>query len=285
VTGLERDLPSYLEIETLKLGGKDPARLPDAVAVEHYLTIEVAGSTLATLACTPADLEDLVAGFLVGQGVLRPADPPEKARFTCSFSPDRRVARVTLPARLADGLAGGKFVASGCGAGLAFEQARALLNLPVYMSDLEVGSSYLTALAALLKDSPLFQLTGGTHSALAAEARGPDETLQDPAGVAASSVVVRREDIGRHNAVDKVIGHLWLAGRLGRESFVLVTSGRMSSDIAIRAARAGILVVVSRGAPTVMAVQIANEVGVTLAGFARGRRLNVYGEPRRVSEQ
>lgn len=292
-------MPGYLELDVRKIGGDGPRDAADAVAVEHYLTIQVNGMAVATLACTPENLDELVAGFLVGQGLA----PLSGRAASWTFSPDRRLVKVLVRSGALSGAGGpggggnlgdkvpGGLVSSGCGAGLVFDQARVLMEIPKAAWDGRVRAAELLALAGALQDSRLFRLTGGTHSALAAEAAtaAPDEARLRP--------LVRREDIGRHNAVDKVIGHLWLSGRLGASTpgsegpgragagplaLILATSGRISSDIALRAARAGFPVIVSHGAPTVMAVEIGRQLGLTLVGFARGRRLNVYSNPERV---
>jgi len=303
-------------------GGRETTA--DAVAVEHYLTVRVARETgdaageaagpvtVATLACTPEHLEELTVGFLVGQGLL-PAGLDRRAGVSArreagldalgyrfELSSDRRVATLTLngPVASAGGAPGGdvpaggagsgvsRFVASGCGQAVVFNQTRLLMELPRLTWAGHVPVASLLSLTAALQDAPIFRLTGGTHSALAGEVAGD--------GWPAGAVVVRREDIGRHNAVDKVVGHLWLAGKLpaqapgeggasGDRPLVLATSGRISSDIVLKAARAGFPVVVSHGAPTVMAVEIGRELGLTVAGFARGRRLNLYSHPERVT--
>lgn len=314
VTSLGGELPGYLDLPVAKLRGRQPAETaPDPVAVEHYLTIGVTRSgslrPVATLACTPDHLEELVAGFLVGQGLLpvdasrAGGDAGRGAIFRCEFDGDRRVARVTLGETHAASPGSGpvdqdivdKLVTSGCGAGLVFDQARLLLDTPPVVWDGTLAASFLSDVSATLQRlTSLFRLTGGTHSALATESEQPS-AFMDGRG---EGRLCYREDIGRHNAVDKVIGHLWLAGKLGRRpatrnekspamasngsALILVTTGRLSSDIVLKAARAGCPVVVSHGAPTTMAVSVAGQLGLTLVGFARGDRLNVYSHPGRV---
>lgn len=272
----------------MRVGGDRVENTLDAVAVEHYLTIEFRGEPVATLACTPSRLEELALGHLIGQGMVPAAASPNAAALSWRLSVDRRVIRVAPaggePERPGEGAGTGGLVPSGCGAVQAMDQDDAVARMPAVSWDGTVPASRIAGLAALLEEASLFRRTGAAHSAVAAVAEG-----SGPEGV-----LVTREDIGRHNAVDKVVGHLWLAGLLPAQTTraavpggrgharILSTSGRISSDIVIKAARAGFPLVVSRGAPTVMAVRLAAAAGLTLAGFARGRRMNVYTHPGRV---
>lgn len=122
-------------------------------------------------------------------------------------------------------------------------------------------------MAQNLKASALFQRTGGVHCV---SLYLPDHPL------------IYREDLARHNAVDKIVGHALLQ-RLPLQSAALVVSGRLSSDMLEKAALAGIPVVLSKGAPTDLAIRLAQEHGMTLAGFIRGSRMNIYAGPERIS--
>jgi FdhD protein len=140
-------------------------------------------------------------------------------------------------------------------------------QLKGFKSELKVPiRSILNLMKEFQKMSELFISTGGVHST----------ALCDE-----NNIMIFREDIGRHNATDKIVGHCVLEN-IPLENKFLMTSGRISSEILIKSAKLGMGIVVSRSAPTSLAIEIAEEVGVTVVGFARGNRINVYTYPERI---
>ncbi len=280
---------------TARTGPPVVDRVRDAVVVEHHLAVEFGGAREGVLSCTPADLEELVAGHLIGRGLLPPDRTPAEVGFEVDFDPGRRTARARAPGAAPDagvaerargaagaepdaapGCAAGWESGAGSGAAVDGESAPGAAAPAAAARDLRLDPADLLHLAAFLQDAPLFRLTGGTHSAAVA----PASALRGGPG---KDDVVLREDISRHSALDKVIGHLWLAGRLRPGGpFVLATSGRVPLEVLERAVRAGFPVVVARGAPTLVAVETAERFGLTLVGFARDGRMNIYSGPERV---
>jgi len=237
--------------------------------VEELLTEEVtlkmyAGERrIASLLCSPADLEDLVRGFLFGLGVIERADQIRAVtvnRATCS-------AFVELAPELAEEvpvLAG--VVGSGCGS-LPPPELRAA-PAPLAEDGFRVSAARIGELMhELARLSEVHRRTGGVHGA----------ALADEGGIR-----VFREDIGRHNAVDKVIGRRLAEGG-GFQRCLLLTSGRVSSEVLAKAVRCRVPVLVSRTAPTDRSVEEARRLNLTLAGFARGERMNLYAAPERVT--
>lgn len=265
-----------LKIRTLD--GPAVGERDDPVAVEYPLTVFLDGQELATLLCTPEHLEDLVVGFLFGQGLI--AGPDDVGDVTFEAETGRAEVRLGRPVTLADRLYARRVIASGCGAGGSefYSALDALQVKPLPGRDGGQGSTaassrlpastILAAARRLQTDSPLFRATGGVHTAV----------LAGPAG----ETIVTRDDIGRHNAVDKVLGHMLGSGGGHPAPGFLMVTGRVSSDIALKAVRGGIPVVASRSAPTSLAVELAEKLNLTVAGFVRGRRMNLYSAPWRV---
>ena len=258
----------------------------DEVVTESHLVIQAAGERLAVLACSAEHLDELALGHLWTQGVWRPADG--RAQVTVGRDPGGEevlLADVELPgpareraARLADERGRPTYLPSGCG-GLADPLATAGGGRPAadpaagrgddtdagLGAGLTISPGAITDLARQLQHaSPVFAATGGVHAAALA---APHES-----GWAISTV---REDIGRHNAVDKVCG--WCArGQVAIGDKLLLTTGRISGDIVAKAIGVGIPIILSRSAPTHLAVEAADLAGLTLIGFARGNRFTVY---------
>jgi FdhD protein len=235
----------------------------DDVAVEEPLEIRVNGAPLAVTMRTPGHDDELALGFLHGEGLIghepRAVGPSEDlaANVVEVAGPLTR----ELPAR--------RFYTTSscgvCGRGALDEVA---VHAPRVADGPVVERALLAALPDRLRQ-PGFDRTGGLHAT----------GLFDAAG----ELLCVREDVGRHNAMDKVVGRALLDGALPLHDRILCVSGRLSFELVQKAAVAGAPVLVGVGAPTSLAVELAADRGLTLAGFARGGRVNVYCGEQRAS--
>ena len=237
-------------------------RGPDEVAVEEPLEIRVGSGPLAVTMRTPGDDEDLAVGFLFGEGLI---EGPRRATLPGDLAQNTIEVDGAL---LRDPGSRRFFTTSSCGVC----GKGALEEVAVHAPRLPEGTVTIDrALLAGLPDrlrQPGFERTGGLHAT----------GLFTPAG----ELLVSREDVGRHNAMDKVIGWALREGLVPLHRHVLCVSGRLSFELVQKAAVAGAPVLVGVGAPTSLAVELAADRGLTLAGFARGARVNVYTCPERV---
>ena len=245
----------------------------DALAVEEPLEIRVRGHSVAVTMRTPGHDQELAAGFLFTERVLRERKHL-KAIAVCRASLE---PKNTLDVILAAGvevdlarLTRHVFAASSCG--LCGKASIAAVNqhFPAIRSPLKVAASTLRALPGrMLRAQRAFAKTGGLHAAALFDAKG--------------KLLVLREDVGRHNAVDKVLGHGFLAGQLPLDSHVLLVSGRASFEIMQKALAGGIPIICAVSAPSNLAVEFARQSGQTLVGFLRGDGMNVYSHAGRVA--
>jgi FdhD protein len=212
---------------------------------------------------TPGHDEELALGFLHGEGLLDRA-----AAFAAGPTADLAANAVEVQARLRRAPAGRRFYTTSscgvCGRGALDEVA---VHAPPLPDGPLVGRELLAALPGRVHQ-PGFAATGGLHAT----------GLFDPDG----TLLLAREDVGRHNAMDKVIGRALLDGVLPLHGRVLTVSGRLSFELVQKAAVAGAPILVGVGAPTSLAVSLAADRGMTLCGFARGDDVNVYTGPERV---
>jgi FdhD protein len=238
----------------------------DRVAVEEPLEIRVRGRALAVTMRTPGHDEELAVGFLHGEGLL--AGPV----LSVGPTPDFVNNVVEVDAELTAGARERRFYTTSscgvCGKG-------ALEEVAVHAEPLPDGSGPVVerALLAHLPDGlrqPGFDVTGGLHATGLFDASG--------------TLLCVREDVGRHNAMDKVVGRTLLDGGLPLADRILCVSGRLSFELVQKAAVAGCPILVGVGAPSSLAVALAADRGLTLAGFARGDRVNVYTGAARVRE-
>jgi FdhD protein len=248
----------------------------DYLAVEEPLEIRLGGINLSVTMRTPGDDEELVAGFLFSEGIVASADDIEviaRYRGPDGDPDDGNVMNVLLKGdmRVAKDRLRRNFVASSsCGlCGKAtIDAIRA--TLPPVQSDIVISVDRLNRLGAVMHDAQsTFEKTGGLHAA----------GLFDADGL----MIVLREDIGRHNAVDKVIGHRVLARSMPLDRHVLMVSGRVSFEIIQKALTARIPVIAAVSAPSSMAVQMALAADMTLIGFARNGGFNLYAGAHRVA--
>lgn len=234
----------------------------DSIAVEEPLEIRVDGSPLAVTMRTPGHDEELALGFLYGEGLL---DRAAEVGPTADFAANVVEVRGPLRREPADRRFYTTSSCGVCGKG-------ALEEVAVHAPPLPPGPALERALLAALPErlsQPAFDRTGGTHATGLFTAEG--------------ELVVAREDVGRHNAMDKVIGRMLLDGGLPLADRVLCVSGRLSFELVQKAAVAGCPFLVGVGAPTSLAVRLAEDRSLTLCGFARDGRVNVYARPERVA--
>ena len=238
----------------------------DVVAIEEPLEIRVDGAPMAVTMRTPGHDEELSLGFLVTEGLIDPAQPTHRAGPTTDFAAN--IIEVTGPL-LRDPGARRFYTTSSCGVC----GKGALEEVAVHSPPLHEGPAVTRALVADLPSrltQPGFARTGGLHAT----------GLFDAAGV----LLTVREDVGRHNAMDKVIGRAYLDAALPLAGRILCVSGRLSFELVQKAAVAGAPILVGVGAPSSLAIELARDRGLTLCGFARGDRVNVYTAPQRITE-
>jgi FdhD protein len=229
--------------------------LRDEVAVEEPLEIRVDGQPLAVTMRTPGHDEELALGFLYGEGLI---DGPRDAGLTGDLAAN--IVEVSGPL-LRDPGTRRFYTTSSCGVCGKGALEEVAVHAPALPQGPVVARALLADLPARLRQ-PSFDRTGGLHATGLFTADG--------------ELVLVREDVGRHNAMDKVIGRALLDGMTPLHDHVLCVSGRLSFELVQKAAVAGVPILVGVGAPTSLAVDLAADRGMTLCGFARGDRVNVY---------
>jgi FdhD protein len=245
--------------------------LPDFLAAEEPLEIRLGGRQVAVTMRTPGNDTELAAGFLVGEGIVSPGDVAGITECR-SDEGDGGVAdvRLRLGASASRGWQRNFYATSSCGiCGKASIDAVRVAAGPVADGP-TVSLDVLASLPDRLREAQrVFDRTGGLHAA----------GLFTPAG----DLVTLREDIGRHNAVDKVVGRHALAGDLPLAGHVLLVSGRASFELVQKAVVAGIPMVAAVSAPSTLAVELAEASNATLVGFLRPGGCNVYAGPERIT--
>ncbi|WP_037310743.1 formate dehydrogenase accessory sulfurtransferase FdhD [Amycolatopsis orientalis] len=253
-------------------------RRPDALAAEEPLEIRVGGKALAVTMRTPGNDVELAHGFLLSEGVLASREDIAVARYCDGVDDQGRNTYNVLDIALAEGVAPPEtgvernfYTTSSCGVcgKAALDAVKLRSRFSPEKSEFAVSTGVLTTLPDTLRaQQKVFSSTGGLHAAALFDAEG--------------NLAVVREDVGRHNAVDKVLGWALQEGRIPAADTGLLVSGRASFELVQKAAMAGIGLLAAVSAPSSLAAELAEENGMTLIGFLRGDSMNLYTGEHRV---
>lgn len=250
----------------LKLTENGSSSIEDVVARESPLTIIFNNQELVTLLCSPTNVKYLAVGFLLSEGLLKSKDEIKRI-----IVDDRRgVIRVETEG--VEGLDSAalfkRFITSGCGRGTSFYSAADVQGQVKVDSLIKISTLEVLALANEFQHrSLIYRMTGGVHSAALCDTR---------------NIILFSEDIGRHNAIDKIFGQCILDD-IVTDDHIIITSGRVSSEILLKVAKRNIPLIVSKSAPTNLGVRLADDLGVTLVGYVRGKRMNIYTHNWRIA--
>ncbi|KKK37146.1 formate dehydrogenase [Mesobacillus campisalis] len=237
----------------------------DVIVNEFPLTIFVNDSEFATMVCTPAHLEEMVVGFLASEGVIRFYSDI----LSMSIDEDRGYAYVTIKAETTTNQQyySKRFIGSCCGKSRQFYFHNDAKTARTSTSTTAISAvQAITLMNEMQNSSRVFHETGGVHNAALCT---PEE------------IIAVRTDIGRHNALDKLLGFSIL-NKVPVRDKIIVFSGRISSEVLLKAAKIGVGIVLSKSAPTDLAIKLANDLNITAVGFIRGNSFNVYSCPERI---
>jgi len=251
------DSVEELPIQRITKEGKEDT---DSIVVKELpLTIILNNRELVTLLCSPVDLKYLAIGFLFSEGLLK-----SKAEIEKVIVDERRgVVRVETKGdkEFTDDLVFKRMITSGCGRGTSFYSAADVQGQVKVESQASISVDEVLALAKEFQHrSQIYRATHGVHSAALCDTK---------------SILVFNENIGRHNAIDKILGECLLKD-IATDDRIIITSGRISSEILLKVAKRNIPLIISKSASTTLGVRLAHDLGVTLIGFVRGGRMSVY---------
>lgn len=241
------------------------SEVPDVVVCEYPFTIYINGEETVTLMCSPKSFSHLTLGYLLSEGFINEKSDMESVKI----DEEKGAAYVKL-SKEAGSLTyskGRRKPAKGCSGGAIFYNACDFMQFKPLDNKLQIRhNNILSLMEEFAAKSEIFRDTGGVHGA----------ALSD-----GEKILIFNEDIGRHNALDKVIGEAFEQD-MAFENKIILTSGRVSSEMLIKTAKRNIPVIISRSAPMDLALKIAKEINLTIIGFARGKRMNVYTGKERV---
>jgi len=261
------DQPMKLESNIWRYEAGAIHHVTDTIVTEYPITIVLNGQEFATLVCSPEHLEELVIGFLASEGIIR--SYTEIKELTIVEATGRAIVNTHSVNKLNEMFHSKRVVTSCCGKSRQsfyfYNDARTVK--PIENVNVKVSIDECFQLMRQMQDSSvIFQDTGGVHNAALCDNNG---------------IIVARTDIGRHNALDKIYGYC-LQHSITLSDKVIVFSGRISSEVLLKVAKIGCGIVLSKSAPTELALRLANELHITTVGFLRNQSLNIYTIPGRI---
>ncbi len=253
------------KLQAIKWKEKKHEVIDTAVPREAAITLYLNDEELTTLLATPQELKELAVGFLYSEGILKkPSDLKQVLVDEKKGIVWVEMARKTYRGKLLHK----RFLTSGCGKGTSFSNISDVKRTKKLDSKMKIASEKIALLMkAMFKQAGLYKEAGGIHSS----------ALTD-----GESIISMNEDIGRHNTLDKILGKCFLEG-IRTEDKILLTTGRISSEMLFKAVKTGIPILISRTAPTNLAVEVAKKLGVTLVGYARANSIRVYANDWRIT--
>lgn len=247
------------EYDIVRVEGQEMYKKKDYIIIEYPFTIFLNDKEFITLLCTPNSLEHLAIGFLHSEGLIKKKEDITKVRIDS----EKGIAYVYTKneSNLSEKLYGKRTITTGCGKGTVFYNVVDSFRSKRIENNTKINPKEITNLIRTFnKESKLFLKTGGVHSC----------ALSDN-----ENIIIFEEDIGRHNALDKIIGKV-LMENIDVTDKMILTSGRISSEVLIKMAKVGIPIIVSRSAPTNLTLDIAKDLNITVIGFVRGDKMNIY---------
>ena len=247
------------EYDIIRVKGEEIYEETDYVIVEHAFTIFLNDNEFITLLCTPSSLEYLAIGFLHSEGLIKSKEDIKNIRI----DKEKGIAYVYTKNKtnLSEKLYGKRTITTGCGKGTVFYNVIDSFKSKKIKNDTKINTDDIKKLIRTFnKESELFLKTGGVHSCALCDSE---------------NILIFEEDIGRHNALDKIIGKVFMQGMDISDKMIL-TSGRISSEVLIKVAKIGLPIIVSRSAPTNLTIEMAKDLNITVIGFVRGDKMNIY---------
>ena len=259
--------PTEMKREILRFNQNQLMKVEDCIVTEFPVTVKINGQEFVTMVCTPEYIEDMVIGYLASEGIIREIGDIENIWLQEKEGFIHVKTKNLNP--YVQQFQNKRYITSCCGMSRqAFVfvsdalTVKKMKNIHVHLAPAEC----LKLMELMQQSASTFKRTGGVHNAALCNR---------------NTIIIDRMDIGRHNALDKIYGHC-LKNKISMHDKIIVFSGRISSEILLKVAKIGCEVVLSKSAPTELALELAEDLGITTVGFIRNGSFNIYTHPERI---